>query len=290
MVGAMDNDSYDAVVVGGGAAGLSGAIALARFGRSVLVIDGGQPRNARADHLHNYLGREGDRPTDLLAAGRKDLESYGGRFRGGEVESVHADGALGFRVVLRDGDTVTAGRILVATGARDELPDIPGVAERFGRDVLHCPFCHGHEVRDQPIGIIASSPLAAHQEGLFRLLSDDVVVFPADRVAALEITDDKLTGVRLDSGEVVPRAAVVVQPTVYARADFLAPLGITPVPVEQDGHLIGTRVETGPRGATEVPGVFVAGNVADPNCQLVTAAATGLAAGAAIVASLVGHS
>ncbi len=299
---------YDVVVIGGGAAGLSGAVALARSRRSVLVVDGGQPRNAPADGVHNYLGREGAAPADLLAVGRAEVESYGGTVASGTATAVERrDG--GFRVSLDDGADVEARRLLVATGLVDELPALPGVAERWGRDVLHCPYCHGWEVRDQPIGILATGPTAVHQALLFRQLSADVVFFrhtgpelPAEEVeqlvargiavvegelAAVEVTEDRVTGVRLVSGEVVPRSVLVVAPRFTARAGILAGLGLEAEPVEMNGHVVGSAVPADPTGATAVPGVWVAGNVSDLSAQVVVSAAAGLRAGAMINADLV---
>jgi thioredoxin reductase len=308
----MVGERYDVVVIGGGAAGLSGAVALARSRRSVLVVDAGQPRNAPARHVHNYLGREGTPPGDLLAAGRAELLGYGGQVATGSATSaLPLDGAgpVCFRVALSDGRALLARRLLVATGLVDELPDVPGLAERWGRDVLHCPYCHGWEVRDQAIGVLVTGPTAVHQALLFRQLSADVILFrhrgPAPNqaeaeqltargvtivegeVAGLEVTADRLTGVRLRSGEVVPRQALVVAPRFTARAGALATLGLEPEELIVDGHVIATRVPADPAGATAVPGVWVAGNVTDPRAQVLGAAAAGLLAGAAINADLV---
>jgi thioredoxin reductase len=150
---------YDVAVVGGGAAGLSGALALARARRSVLVVDAGEPRNAPAGHVHNYLGREGTPPAELLAAGRDEVTQYGGEIVTGRVASAAREGDV-FRLNLAGGGTVHARRLLVTTGLVDELPDVPGLAEQWGRGVLHCPYCHGWEVRDQRIGVLATGPLA----------------------------------------------------------------------------------------------------------------------------------
>jgi thioredoxin reductase len=299
---------YDVVVIGGGAAGLSGAVALARSRRSVLVVDAGEPRNAPADGVHNYLGREGTPPRELLALGRDEVASYGGTLVPGTVVTAERTDD-GFTVTLDDGSTVAARRLLVATGLVDELPDVPGIAERWGRDVLHCPYCHGWEVRDQPIGILATGPTAVHQALLFRQLSDDVVLFghtgpelPAaeaeqlaargiaivdGEVAGIEVTGDELTGVRLASGEVVARSALVVAPRFTARAGFLSGLGLEAAPVEMNGHVVGSAVGGDPTGATAVPGVWVAGNVADMSAQVVVSAAAGMRAGAMINADLV---
>ena len=311
---------YDVVVIGGGAAGLSGALALGRARRTVLVLDQGDPRNAPAGHVHNYLSREGVPPSALLATGRAEVAEYGvrvvqgtataaRRLEGDRTGSSDSGDGGRFRVELADGRSVEARRLLVATGLVDELPPVPGVAERWGRDVLHCPYCHGWEVRDQAIGILGTGPMAVHQAQLFRQLSDDVVLFlheaPAlseeqaeelaargvrvveGQVAALEVEGDRLAGVRLRSGECVPRQAVVVAPRVVARAEVLGALGLETAEREMGGQLLATFVPADATGATAAPGVWVAGNVADPFAQVIAAAADGLKAGAAINADLV---
>ena len=165
------SSSYDVVVVGGGAAGLNGALMLARSRRSVVVIDAGQPRNAPADGVHGLLARDGMPPAELLERGRAEVRSYGGAVVAGTVTTIDRL-PTGFTVGLADGRTVSARRLLVTTGVVDELPEIPGLRERWGRDVIHCPYCHGWEVRDRAIGVLASSPMVAHQALLFRQLSD----------------------------------------------------------------------------------------------------------------------
>jgi thioredoxin reductase len=299
------------VVIGGGTAGLSAGVALSRARRSVLVVDAGEPRNAPAGHVHNYLGREGSRPADLLADGRAEVAGYGGQVIRGTVAAVErvAGEEPGFRVVLEDGREVAARRLLVATGLVDELPDIPGVAERWGTDVLHCPYCHGWEVRDQAIGILGDGPLAVHQALMWRQWSEDVTLFrhrapepSADEreelsargipvvqgeVAVLEVSGGRLTGVRLSSGEVVPRQAVVVAPHFTARTGLLARLGLEPEPLEMNGHVVGTALPADPTGATAVPGVWVAGNVTDLRAQVITSAAAGLNTAAMVNADLI---
>jgi thioredoxin reductase len=130
---------YDVVVVGGGPAGLSAALVLARARRRVVVVDAGAPRNAPAAHMHGFLSRDGSSPRELLAAGRAEVAGYGGSLLQDTVVGL----APGFHVRLAGGSALRARRIVVATGLRDELPDIPGVRERWGRDLLHCPYCHG---------------------------------------------------------------------------------------------------------------------------------------------------
>jgi len=301
--------TYDVVVVGGGAAGLAGALALARARRSVLVVDAGQPRNAPADRVHNYLGRESTPPAELVADGRAEVTRYGGEIRTGRVETATRDGD-GFRLTLDGGTELRARRLLVTTGLVDELPELPGLAQRWGRDVLHCPYCHGWEVRDQRIGVLVTGPIATamHQVNLWRQWSAQVMLLtheapplsPADaeqlaaraipvvpgRVAGLEITDDRLTGVRLASGEVVALDALVVAPRFTARAGVLESLGVKPVDVEMGGHVVGSQIPADPNGLA-APGVWVAGNVADVRAQVISSAASGLMAGAQINMDLV---
>lgn len=301
--------AYDTVVVGGGAAGLSGALTLARARRSVLVVDAGQPRNAPADGVHTYLTREGTPPGELLAAGRAEVTGYGAEITEGTALAAErlADG--GFRITLADGTTVDGRRLLVATGLKDELPQVPGLAERWGRDVLHCPYCHGWEVRDQAIGILATGPLAVHQALLWRQWSDDVTLFlhtgpePDDdeyeqlaargiavvtgEVAGLEVTGDTLTGVILSDGPVLPCRALAVAPRLTARTGLLAGLGLEPTDQEMRGHVIGSHITADATGATQAPGVWAAGNIAALNEQVIGAVNAGARAGAAINADLI---
>jgi thioredoxin reductase len=305
-------ENYDVVVAGGGAAGLSAALALVRSRRSVLVVDAGSPRNAPADGVHNYLSRDGFPPAELLAKGRAEVTGYGGEVVTGTVTSAKSLDGAGFQVFLEDETgprTVSARRLLVTTGLVDELPDIPGLAQRWGRDVLHCPFCHGWEVRDQAIGVLASGPMAVHQALMFRQLSEDVTLFPhtgpdltdeqrerlaarriavvEGEVAGLEVTGDRLTGVRLTSDTVIPRQALTIQPRFTARADLVAALGLEPVERVVDGHVVGSFVPAEPTGATAVPGLWVAGNITDIMAQVISSAAAGLMTGAAINGDLV---
>jgi len=302
------NDNYDVIVIGGGAAGLAGALALARARRSVLVVDAGEPRNARAGHVHNYLGREGTPPLELVTIGRDEVRGYGGEIVEATVTALARDGD-GFTVTLEDGRSARARRLLVTTGLADELPGIEGVAERFGRDVLHCPYCHGWEVRDQAIGVIGGNPMAVHVAQLWRQLSADVTLFRHEapeltdteleeleargirvvegEVVAVEVTGDRLTGVRMAGGDVVPRQAVAVAPRFSARAELLTSLGLELSDQVVQGHVIGSFVPADPTGATAEPGVWVAGNVANPTAQVIVSAAGGLTAGAAINADLV---
>lgn len=298
-------NQYDVVVLGGGAAGLSGALTLARARRAVAVIDAGAPRNRPAEGVHGLLGHDGIRPAELLERGRAEVRRYGGHMVEGEVSTAVRDDA-DFSVATVDGRTVRARRLLVATGLVDMLPDVTGLRERWGRDVLHCPYCHGWEVRDQAIGVLASGPMSVHQALLLRQWSDDVAFFShtmppptaeqAEQMAArgirmvhgevtsLDIVEDRLTGVRLADGTLVSREAVAVAPRMLARADFLAGLGLRPV---EHPSGMGEHIPADAAGRPDVPGVWVAGNVTDLSAQVGGAAAAGAAAAGQINADLV---
>jgi thioredoxin reductase len=287
---------YDVVVVGGGAAGLSAALVLARARRTVAVVDAGGPRNAPAAHMHGFLSRDGMPPHDLLDAGRSEVAGYGGILIDDTVVGVEP----GFHVRLASGSQLQARRVLVATGLRDELPEVPGVRERWGRDLLHCPYCHGYEVRDQPLGVLGGTPEAVQHALLVRQWSPDVTLFPhtdvlspgqrkqltardirvvEGTVARLVVDDDQLQGVELGDGTVFARTAVFVRPRFVPNADLLTGLGCA---VDEHGWVVHD-----PAGRTTVAGVWVAGNAADPRAQVITAAGQGSAAAIALNADLV---
>jgi thioredoxin reductase len=288
---------YDVAVVGGGGAGLSAALVLGRARRRVAVIDSGAPRNASAAHMHGFLSRDGMSPAELLATGRAEVTGYDVDVVEDEVVGIED----GFVVRLAGGRVLTARRILLATGLRDELPEIPGVRERWAKDLLHCPYCHGWEVRDQPIGVLGTHPDCVQHAQLVRQWSENVAFFvhthdltateeaeleargvrvTHGEVARLLVEDDQLTGVALTGGEVVARTVVFIRPHNVPHADGLAAgLGC-----EVDGAGFVTIDVT---GRTSVSGVWAAGNVADPRAQVITAAGAGSAAAIAINADLV---
>ncbi|KOU36897.1 NAD(P)/FAD-dependent oxidoreductase [Streptomyces sp. WM6368] len=308
MDNAVDN-SFDVAVVGGGAAGLAGALTLVRARRSVLVIDSGSPRNAPAAHMHGYLGQDGESPAALLARGRAEVTGYGGEVRAGTVLAADRLPDGSFLLRCGDGTTVRAGRLLVATGLVDELPAVPGLGARWGRDVLHCPYCHGWEVRDRPIAVLADGPLAVHQAQLWRhwsahttllahtwrLTAEDRELLAAlgvdvveGEVTGLAVHDDRLTGVTLAGGAEVGCRALVVAPRFTARSGVLTSLGLPTVVMERDGRAIGTCVESDPAtGATALRGVWVAGNVTAPTEKVAGAAAQGAQAAMAINTDLI---
>ncbi|HEY4453589.1 MAG TPA: NAD(P)/FAD-dependent oxidoreductase [Pseudonocardiaceae bacterium] len=305
----MTSHSYDVVIIGGGPAGLGAALTLSRARRRVLVVDAGRPRNARAAHAHNYLGREGIPPLELLAVGRDEVAGYGGEVRSGTVTSIDRLESGRFRVDLTE-STVEARRVLLATGLVDDLPAIPGLADRWGRDVLHCPYCHGWEARDQTVGIIGAGPASVHQALLWRQWTDNVILFGNDiveltdedraklvargiavvagKVARLVVVDDALAGVELADGSSVPVRFAVVLPIAHADDAPLTKLGLHAVEQRMGAQSVGTVMpKTDPSGATEVPGVWVAGNAGDHRAQVIVSAADGVMVGAQINFDLV---
>jgi thioredoxin reductase len=292
----MDDERYDVIVVGGGAAGLSAALVLGRARRRVAVIDSGAPRNAPAAHMHGYLSRDGMAASELLAVGRDELAAYGVTFRPGQVASI----APGFTVALADGDSLSARRLLIATGATDELPPIPGLRERWGNDFLHCPYCHGWEVADQPLGVLGTNRGAVEHAHLIRQWTDDLIFFVHTsaisrkeraeleargirmvdgEVRGIVVEDGRLSGVVLGDGRTVDRTALFVRPEIRPRLEGLEHLGCR---TDDLGFL---QVDT--TGRTSVAGVWAAGNVANPRAQVITAAGEGSAAAIAINADLV---
>lgn len=291
------NESYDVAIVGGGAAGLSAALVLGRSRRRVVVIDAGKPRNGPAAHMHGYLSRDGMAPAELLTKGHEEIAHYGVELRNGEVQSIES----GFVVRLKDDSVIHSQRILITTGLVDEVPDIEGIAERWGRDVLHCPYCHGWEVRDQKLGVIGTTADSVQHALLIKQWSNDVIFFSntydlseieqtqlqacgveivLGDIERLVIENDILTGVELVSGEVVKRNAMFVRPEFAPHPDgLLAKIGCE---LNDAGFPIVDAT-----GLTSVRGVWVAGNAANPRAQVITAAGEGSSAAIAINNDLV---
>ncbi|MFG2352767.1 NAD(P)/FAD-dependent oxidoreductase [Streptomyces sp. NPDC048521] len=293
-------ESYEVVVVGGGAAGLSAALVLGRARRRTLVVDAGEPRNAPSAHMQGYLSRDGMSPAEFLAVGREEIARYGVELVRDRAVDAGRDGA-GFTVELANGRTVRARQLVIATGLRDELPPVPGLAERFGRDVVHCPYCHGWEVRDLPTGVLATSVLGVHQalmvtqwskdvrfflhevseselshDDLRRLAAAGVTVVPG-RVAELVVADDRLTGIRLADGTVHDREVLYAAPRPVPNNDLLVRLG-----AQLAETPFGAYPVIDERGLTSVPGLWAAGNASGFAEQVVNAVSRGYRAGAAI--------
>jgi thioredoxin reductase (NADPH) len=291
----IERDGHDVVVIGAGAAGLSAALVLARARRRVAVVDAGAPRNLPAAHMQGFLSRDGMPPRELLEAGRAEVVGYGAALIDGRVDRVEH----GFTVHVAGGAALNARRLVVATGLRDELPDIPGVAEHWGRGVLHCPYCHGYEVRDRLLGVLGTAPGAVRQALLLRQWSDDVVLFShtlelsgddrerltargvrivGGEIASVSAMGGRVSGVESGDGRRVPRDALFLVPRTVPNDAVLTGLGCA----TDKGWVVTDRT-----GRTSVPGVWAVGNVADPRAQVVTAAGMGSAAALAINAELV---
>ncbi len=297
-----EQNQHDVIIVGGGAAGLSAALVLARAQARVLVIDGGEPRNAPAEHMHGFLSRDGMPPADLLATARREVTGYGGMIRSAKVAMVEttAPGTVNptCAVTLGDSRVEVARALLIATGLTDELPDIPGVRERWGGSVHHCPYCHGFEVSGQNVAVIGSpnTAFSLKQAGLLRRYSDRITFItngipldPSQRnslqafdISVLDGTVDHLTGtagaldgIALTDGKTVPSEAVFVAPRPRPNDALLTSLGC-----EVDSATGLVRVNS--TGDTSVPGVWAAGNVVTPTAQVITAAGAGSASALAI--------
>ena len=316
---------YDVVIAGGGTAGLSAALVLGRARRRVLVCGEGAPRNAPSAHAHGFFTRDGTAPSELLRIGREQLRPYDGvhyrevtvadasRHRLGEhAEAVLADDGSApegadprtryFAVTLGDGEVVQARRLLLATGVVDTLPSIPGLAELWGTAVFHCPYCHGWEVRDQPLAVLNNGPMGVEQALLISQWSRDLVLCtdgPANltdqdrgrlaargirvregRIARLEGGEGRLERLLFADGEALSRRGLFVAPAQRQRSDLAARLGCTltsPIPgwdiaiISVDGF-----------GYTGIPGLYAAGDVITPVQQVAMAAASGVIAAAGI--------
>lgn len=295
-------EKYDAVVVGAGAAGLSAALMLGRSKRDVLVLDGGPPRNTPSEHSHGFFTRDGAEPGDLVRLGKRDLEAYPGV----EVREGIAVGASGsdgdFEMSLDGGESVRARKVLIASGVVDEMPDIPGFAEAWGRGVFHCPYCHGWEVRDAPLAVYGGGATLMHRVLLVRNLSRNLVVIAdetgvsdedrrkisalgvplCDRgISRIEVDEErgKLARIILGSGSSIEREGLFANPPQRQRSDLAEMLGCEIQYVEMmRSHTITADAMT---RETTVKGVFAAGDVGIPPTQsLPNAAATGSNAGA----------
>lgn len=302
----MRSEPFDVIVIGGGVAGLSAALMLGRARRRLLVIDSGSPRNRFAAHMHGVLGHEGAPPGELIERGREEVASYGGEFLAGEVESV-AEVDRGVSLTLRGGETVTARAVVVATGITDELPAIEGIEERWGVSVLHCPYCHGWEVRDRHLGVIARSPMSLHQAQLVRQWSDRVTVFTAalgplehemeQRLRSrgirlvvspvVELFGDPeepgaLAGVRTADGDVVDLDAIFTFGIPRPLDSFLADLVL-----ERTETPMGSFLSVDEAGKTSHDRIWAVGNVVDPRLNVPMSMGAGSLTGATVNWALV---
>jgi thioredoxin reductase len=273
---------YEAIIIGGGPAGLQAALTLGRMHRRVVLLDSGEYRNATVEHAHNLLGNDGVAPADLRRRGRAELAAYATiEIRDAAVSSVAVD-VDGVRVDV-DGEILRADYLVLATGLADELPPIPGLAEHWGVRVANCPFCHGHEFAGRPVAVLNASPHAAKLRGMLEPVASEVLVLDPARVVAVEEVEDGLRLV-LDDSSTLDVAGAFVGPAMRQRAPFAADLGLT---FQESG-----AVRIDPHGRTGVERVFAVGDMAHPDhfpgpmATLAAAIASGQLAAVAIVQSL----
>ncbi|EMN5129597.1 NAD(P)/FAD-dependent oxidoreductase [Burkholderia contaminans] len=298
------HDHHEVIVIGGSFAGLSAAMQLARARRGVLVIDAGRPRNRFAAHAHGFFGQDGKPPAQIVDEAAAQLAAYPTVQRiAGDVRTAERDADGRFHVTLADGSRASAGRLILATGIRDELPALPGLAERWGVSVLHCPYCHGYEVSGQRLGVLASHPLSVHQailipdwgpttwftQGVVDANEEEAALLDArgvriERSPVVEILGDapRIEALRLADGQVVPIDALFVGAHTAMASDLAQQLGCA----FDDGPL-GPVVRVDAMKQTSVAGVFAAGDASTPMTNATFASASGVMAGVAAHRSLI---
>ncbi len=287
--------NIDVAVIGGSFAGLSAAMQLARARRQVLLVDAGSPRNRFAAASHGFFGHDGTPPAQLIETARAQLLAYPTvRWLPVAANGARAVGA-GFELDLADGSTAQARRVVLATGLRDEVDDVPGMAERWGTSVLHCPYCHGYEVADVPLGVLGNHPMSAHKavmipdwgpttfftQGRFEpdaelaaQLQARKVTIERSPVVALLGTAPALDGVKLADGRIVPLRALFTAPRAFMASDLASQLGCA-----IDEGPMGPMIRVDERKQTTVPGVFAAGDAANAMHNGTLASASGVLAG-----------
>ncbi|OBB32590.1 methyltransferase [Mycolicibacterium peregrinum] len=299
----MDN-VWDCVIVGGGAAGLSAALVLGRARRRVLLVDAGNQSNLTAHGIGGLLGSDGRPPADLYAAGRAELAAYPTvEVRTGEV----VRGEPGFALELADGTCEQARTVLLATGMEYRSPNIAGLEGLWGGSVFHCPFCHGWEMRDAPVAVIAQGDRAVHSALMMRGWTEDLVVLTDGEggldeaqvkqldaagisvdersIAGFVARDGELEAVEFADGTRLARRGALVAATLHQRSPLATQLGAVaaPGPIAADALLVDGFARTSVRG------VFAAGDLSAQMPQVAAAVASGSQAGAAVVQHLLGE-
>lgn len=294
----ISDEHWDVIVIGGGAAGLSAALILARARRRVLVLDAQEPRNRFAPHMHGVLSRDGYSPLDLVADGYREVRAVDGVIVNARATATRAT-ADGFEVGTADGARATARRLIVATGARDRLPDIPGLAAQWGRGVVACPYCDGFEASGRAIGVLAATLPGLHKAHMLRSYSSDITVFtdlaggiPDEERRVLEergmrvetravtrilAADDTLTGVELADGTTAAVDVIFAEPALVALDGPLEQLG-----AERADTPFGPWIAVDAFGRTSVDGVWAVGNAASPAALVPIAAGSGATAALAM--------
>lgn len=276
--------SYDVAIIGGGPAGLSGALTLARGNRSVSVFDDNQPRNAPADHMMNFPSRDGTPPLEFRNLIKEDLKKYPKvEFNSERILEIKKNES-GF--ILNE--VIQVKKILLAHGVKDILPQIPGMKELFGKSIFHCPYCHGYEYLNEPMGLIGGGEYADHMSVLLKGLTNDIVIFSdgvamgeypgikvyTEKIEAFIHEGEKLKGVKLANGEVVLRSYLFYRPDQKLSSDIGIKIGCE---LTEMGHY-----KINEFGGTSIEGVWAAGDNMTPMQSVVMACAAGSKAGAMI--------
>ncbi|MEM1094098.1 MAG: NAD(P)/FAD-dependent oxidoreductase [Bacteroidota bacterium] len=290
----MTDFNADVLIAGAGPAGLNAALVLARAGRAVIVLDGGPGRNAPAAHAHNVFTRDGTPPGELRRIGRAQAKHYGAQFIRANAVDAHASEA-GVTLHLADGTQVVGRRLLLATGVEDILPDLPGLAKAWGETVVHCPYCHGYELRGQPTAILGASDQAVHQAGLLLGWTDDVTLYTngdeladdaraslaakgvaveARTLAALDVDGRAVQALIFADGTSHPIRVVYVQPDQRPRGPLPDALSLERT---EAGHVAVDDLYR-----TSAPNVWACGDMTTPMQAVPLAAAAGFGAGALI--------
>ncbi|MBS9721533.1 NAD(P)/FAD-dependent oxidoreductase [Tianweitania sp. BSSL-BM11] len=293
---------HDAIIIGGSFAGLSAAMYIARARRSVRIIDAGLPRNRFAAQSHGFFGQDGSEPGAMLDKARAQVAAYPTvRITDGRALSANKN-EDGFAVTLESGEQLQASRMVLAYGISDELPALPGLAERWGHTVIHCPYCHGFEFGGRRLGVLYSTPMSLHQAHLVtewgpttlylngaeldpaaaaNLQARGVRIEPA-RLISLHGEGKGLSAMELADGRMDPIDALFVGPLMRANSDIADQLGCA-----MDDHPLGQIIHTDEMKQTSVPGVFAAGDIARGAHSVTWASADGVMAGVALHRSLV---
>jgi thioredoxin reductase len=299
------NATWDCLVVGAGAAGLSAGLVLGRARRRTLVVDAQGQSNRAAESTGGLLGQDTRRPADFYAAGHAELAAYPAvELRLGQVVSGEPS-EDGFVLELADGTLEAARSVLLATGMDYRYPTLPGIEERWGRSVFHCPFCHGWEHRDEPLGVLDRGASGVHRALLLRNWSDEITLFSngdaelepdqAEQLSTVGVTVDErpitglrgaadtLTAVTFADGDERPCGGLLVPATLHQRSALAEQLGAT---ISEPGPLAVDAVAVNATFATSVPGLFAAGDAAGVLPSVANAIASGHTAAAAVVQSL----
>jgi thioredoxin reductase len=294
---------HDAIIIGGSFAGLSAALYIARARRSVCIIDTGSPRNRFAAHSHGFFAQDGSEPGTMLATARSQVAAYPTTtFIDGEAISA-AKEPDGFSVKLATGDVLEGARLVLAFGVSDELPDIPGLAERWGHSVLHCPYCHGYEFSGQRLGVLNVSSMSMHQAlliaewgpttlylngaaepddaALTQLQKRGVAIEPAP-VTALHGDGPRLTAIELADGRMSDADALYLGPRTRLNSEIAEQLGC-----DMEEGPFGRIIRTDSQKLTTVPGVYAAGDITRGSHNVTWACADGVTAAMAVHRSLI---